>query len=283
MKRLARAKINLTLSVTGRRADGYHLLDSVVVFADFGDRLSAEKSSEISLEITGPFAKALPAGPDNLVLKAAHLLRAESGSNEGAALHLEKNLPVASGIGGGSADAAAALDLLNEFWGLGLPQDKLQALGLKLGADVPVCLLSQTALMQGIGERITVLPQKADFALALVNPGRAVSTAAIFAALGREPGSGAISTPPSDILNADLRVVTAAGGNDLQSAAIAQAPEIQTVLDGLNAFDDCQFARMSGSGATCFGLFGGLDQADAAAAKIAADYPHWWTKAVSIR
>lgn len=284
MERLARAKINLTLKVTGRRSDGYHLLDSLVVFAEFGDRLSVTEADDISLEISGPFAHGLAAGAGNLVIGAAHRLRAETGITAGAALRLEKNLPLASGLGGGSADCAAALNLLNEFWGLDLPDERLMALGLELGADVPVCLLSETALMQGIGDRVSTLDIRTDFALVLVNPGKAVSTVEIFRALGRDRGVN--SDAPSgvqDYQGNDLLARLKATGNDLQPAAIGQVPEIGAVLDSLQALENCLLSRMSGSGATCFGLFGSLEEARAAASVIAAANPYWWTKAVSIR
>jgi 4-diphosphocytidyl-2-C-methyl-D-erythritol kinase len=263
----APAKVNLYLHVTAKREDGYHLLDSLAVFPAMGDNVRVEDAAELSLDISGPFGAVLQAEPDNLLLRAARLLA----PGRGAALHLEKNLPVASGIGGGSADAAAALRALNQLWGL--EDIALPPLALQLGADVPVCLASRPARMQGIGEILAPVPRLPEFGMVLVNPGVAVSTPAVFKA--RQGGF----TPPAnlpeawvsvDAMVADLLCCT----NDLQTAAIGSQPVIGEVLDVLAALPGAKLTRMSGSGATCFALFATPAEAAAAAAAIA--HPGWW-------
>lgn len=180
---MARAKVNLSLRIAGRRPDGYHELESLVVFPDTGDRLTVDLAADLTLDVEGPFADGLTGEADNLVLRAARALRAETGSNKGAWITLDKWLPVASGIGGGSADAAAALNLLNELWEAGLDHEALARIALELGADVPVCLDAAPAFMTGIGERVARLPALPDFVLLLVNPGVAVPTGKVFARL----------------------------------------------------------------------------------------------------
>ena len=265
------AKINLFLHVTGRRADGYHLLDSLVVFANVGDELTAEPAAALSLTIDGPFASTLASEPNNLVLRAAHAL---TPTNAGARLLLTKNLPVASGIGGGSADAAAALRLLCQLWHRTLPDKELAQLALGLGADVPVCLASHPARMSGIGEHLAPAPRLPPFGIVLVNPGVAVATADVFRA--RQGDWSPLATLPdawNDVASmaATLRVLR----NDLQAPAVALQPLIGDVLAALTALPDCHLARMSGSGATCFGLF---DTA-AAAARAAEQVRRsgWWS------
>ncbi len=265
--RFAPAKVNLFLHVTGRRGDGYHLLDSLAVFADVGDVVSAEDAETLSLEIGGPFGAVLRAEDDNLLLKAARLLA----PGRGAALGLEKNLPVASGIGGGSADAAAALRLLARLWGM--TDVDLAPLALQLGADVPVCLVSRPVRMQGIGEILVPAPRLPAFGMVLVNPGVAVPTPAVFKAR-----AGAFSVPPA--LPAawagfeEMIAGLTACANDLEAPAIGVAPVIGEVLAALGALPGAALARMSGSGATCFALFETAQAARAAAALIAR--PGWW-------
>lgn len=268
----APAKINLALHVTSRRPDGYHLIDSLVVFTAMGDTLSAEPAEDLRLELGGAFGGALAATPDNLVLRAARLMGAEA-PGQGVALRLEKRLPVASGIGGGSADAAATLRALARMRKLPLPEP---AAVLGLGADVPACLLSRPLRMGGIGERLEPLAALPPFRLVLVNPGVAVSTAEVFAGLER---SGNSPLPPMP-----ARWPGAAGfarwlgglRNDLEAPARAIAPAIGAALAALSADADCLLARMSGSGATCFGLFPGPEAAVRAAGLIARARPEWW-------
>jgi 4-diphosphocytidyl-2-C-methyl-D-erythritol kinase len=268
----ARAKINLHLHVVGRRDDGYHLLDSLVAFADVGDRLTVAPADGLTLSVTGPFAAGLDAESDNLVLRAARALAARAGIAPAGALVLEKNLPVASGIGGGSADAAAALRLLCRFWGL--DPASADSLAAGLGADVPVCVAGVPAVMSGIGEVLTPAPALPDVGIVLVNPGVAISTPSVFRAR-----SGAFSGPAyfpatgwhgCDALVAALRTTR----NDLEPAARLLAPSIGQVLDTLGETPGCRLARMSGSGATCFGLFATPEAARAAVRTIART--GWW-------
>lgn len=267
----APAKVNLHLHVVGRRADGYHLLDSLVVFAGVGDRLSVSPAAGFTLSITGPFAAGLESEPDNLVLRAGRALAATAGIEPSGHLVLEKNLPVASGIGGGSADAAAALRLLSRFWGI---SPDLDALGPTLGADVPVCLAGKPSLMSGIGEILSPAPPLPGLGIVLVNPGVAVSTPAVF-----RSRSGAFASPArfpdagwadAESLARSLNGTT----NDLEAPARALAPAIIETVGTLAGIPGCWLARMSGSGATCFGLF--ASQADAERAAAAIVRPEWW-------
>jgi 4-diphosphocytidyl-2-C-methyl-D-erythritol kinase len=270
----APAKINLHLHVVGRRDDEYHLLDSLVVFAGVGDRLTVSPSDGLTLSLTGPFAAGLDDESDNLVLRAARALAARAAVPAVGRLVLEKHLPVASGIGGGSADAAAALHLLRRFWGLDIDPGDLRRLAQSLGADVPVCLDGRPAIMSGIGEILRPVPKLPDLGIMLVNPGVAVSTREVFRAR-----SGAFSDAAqildagwddADALIAALR----AAKNDLEPPARLLAPAIGDVLDALSATPGCRLARMSGSGATCFGLFDSPAAARAATRTIIRD--EWW-------
>ena len=270
----APSKVNLYLHVTGRRADGYHLLDSLVVFGPAADRLAARPAEALTLTLTGPFGTALAAEPDNLVLRAARALAAATGIPPRAALTLEKHLPVASGIGGGSADAAAALRRLDRLWGLGLGAVRLAGIGAALGADVPVCIASHPARMGGVGEALSAAPGLPDCGLLLVNPGLALATPAVFRA--RQGGFSAparlpAAWPDAAAMAHDL----AALRNDLEAPAMALCPPVAVVLAALRTLPGCLLARMSGSGATCFGLF-----ADAATAERAAmALPQAWWRA----
>jgi 4-diphosphocytidyl-2-C-methyl-D-erythritol kinase len=272
---LAPAKVNLALHVTGRRADGYHLLDSLVAFPRIGDRLEAEAAAGLSLTIDGPFARGLGAGADNLVLRAARLLRGESGP--GAALRLTKSLPVASGIGGGSADAAAALRLLARLWDRPLPSRAAQA---GLGADVPACTRGRAARMRGIGDDLTPLALP-PFWLLLVNPGVPVATPAVFAALACRDNPP-LPEPPGFADAEALAGWLGAQRNDLEAPAAALVPEIRAVLAAIAAQPGCRLARMSGSGATCFGLFVDAAPALAAAEALRAAHAGWWVAAAPV-
>jgi 4-diphosphocytidyl-2-C-methyl-D-erythritol kinase len=270
----APAKVNLYLHVTGRRDDGYHELESLVAFADVGDCVTAEAASDLSLRVTGPQAAGLSAGDDNLVMRAADALCARTGVPAGAALTLEKVLPVASGIGGGSADAAAALKVLVRLWGLHPGAHDLSGLALDLGADVPVCLAGRAAVMSGIGERLDFVEMPAPLAAVLVNPGVAVPTPAVFKAR-----QGPFSEPMAHPLPADPDAMLGyleARRNDLETPALQLAPVIGEVLEALRATQGCGLARMSGSGATCFGLFADRAAAEAAAAALSGARPDWW-------
>ncbi len=263
----APAKVNLTLHVTGQRADGYHLLDSLVVFADIGDPVTVAKSDKLSLQITGPNAALLPVADDNLVLRAARLMQVD------AAITLEKVLPVASGIGGGSADAAATLRALSRVARKPLPSDDAV---LTLGADVPACLRGQPVRMQGVGERLSRVPPLPSGWLVLVNPGVAVTTPEVFRKLVRKDNAPMPDNLPRLRTTADLAAFLQMMRNDLETPAIALAPVIGVVKTTLSAQSGCLIARMSGSGATCFGLFADGLSASAAARALRAVQPEWW-------
>jgi 4-diphosphocytidyl-2-C-methyl-D-erythritol kinase len=271
MREVARAKINLALHVRGREPDGYHRLETLFAFAEDGDGLGVAPADALSLEIVGPFAAALSAEEDNLVLRAARALRERYGVETGAALLLDKRLPVASGIGGGSADAAAALRLLNRFWGVDASEEALLELARPLGADVPACVLSRTCFGTGRGDELVAYDGSA-FAgapLLLVNPSVAVSTAEIFRRWQGRDG-GALPADPAE------------ARNDLQAPAIAVAPVIAEILAALAEAPGATLVRMSGSGATCFAVFGSEAARDAARARIAAARPGWWLLATRL-
>jgi 4-diphosphocytidyl-2-C-methyl-D-erythritol kinase len=276
VREFAPAKINLFLHVGAKRADGYHELQSLVVFARIGDELVLEAADELSLALDGPFAADLASDPDNLVLKAARMLAAESDFRGGARLALTKNLPVASGIGGGSADAAAALRGLNTLWGLGLQASDLRRIAERIGSDVPVCVEPRPAWMEGRGEKVRALDAIAALPMVLVNPRAAVSTGKIFAALERRRGTG-LSLPPPLIDATELVAYLRSMSNDLEPPARLAAPVIGEVLEALAARPGVFIARLSGSGATCFALCEDDAAARHAAASIRAQFPQWWT------
>jgi 4-diphosphocytidyl-2-C-methyl-D-erythritol kinase len=269
----APAKLNLYLHVVGRRPDGYHLLDSLVAFADCGDVVCAEAAAGLSLTIGGPFAAGLAEEPDNLVLRAARMLAAEAGVPPHARLLLEKHLPVASGIGGGSADAAATLHLLTRLWGIAPDAAALNRLALRLGADVPVCLRGQPARMSGVGEVLEPAPALPPCYVLLVNPGVAVATASVFRARSG-PFSAPARLPEGWPDVAAMAADLASLANDLEAPARSLCPEIGEVLGSIAAQPGCLLARMSGSGATCFGLFAGRAAAQHAAGATAR--AGWW-------
>ncbi len=267
----APAKVNLFLRVTGRRADGYHELQSLAVFAGAGDIVSCAPSDRLALDVTGPFSSGLGNAPDNLVLRAARALAPYAAVPATARLTLEKHLPVASGIGGGSADAAPTQRGLAGYWGIGaIPP----GLALALGADVPVCIESRPAIMRGVGDVLLPAPALPDFGLALVNPGLGVATAEVFRArqgVFSPVADLPLSWPTASAMARDV----AAMGNDLQTPAMAICPAIGAVLAALGAVPGCLLAQMSGSGATCFGLFATAAEA-AHAAKVMEGHAGWW-------
>jgi 4-diphosphocytidyl-2-C-methyl-D-erythritol kinase len=278
----APAKINLFLHVGDKRADGYHEICSLAAFADVGDRVDGTPAAALSLALAGPFAQALAGeGEDNLVLRAARAFRRWAHDRgrrvDGARLTLHKALPVASGIGGGSSDAAATLKLLNALWYLSASDADLVPVAAMLGADVPVCLRAEATLMRGIGERLTPWPGLASLPVLLVNPQVAVKTADVFRALGERSG---VEEPPHGDPNWFL---SPACRNDLEAPAIRMAPVIADVLSALRASAGCRLARMSGSGATCFGVFGNREQAIAAAQGIGTRSPNWWLVPATLR
>ncbi len=272
----APAKVNLHLHLTGRRPDGYHTLDSLVVFAPLAaDRIEAVSATALTLAVDGIRGSELSAGEDNLVLRAARAL-ASAAPGQGVALRLGKTLPVASGIGGGSADAAATLRLLTRLWRLDPAIARARA--LSLGADVPVCLEGRPALMRGVGEVLLPAPGLPPFALLLVNPGVAVATGAVFR-LAREAGLRPEAVFPSGWADASAlcRDLAAATANDLELPARRLVPVIGDVLARIRDTASCLLARMSGSGATCFGIYPDLAAAEAASAALAPT--GWWRRA----
>ena len=277
----APAKINLYLHVTDQRDDGYHELDSLVVFAGINDVIEISPGDGLKLSFDGPFGGDLPPGPENLALKAAGRLAEAAGITEGAAIGLEKRLPVASGIGGGSADAAAVLNGLMAFWKVDPDSVDLYGLALELGADVPVCLYGLSAFVGGVGEEIRRAPAMPPAWLVLVNPGVPLSTQAVFdARQGGFSGDGRFEESPAtaQVLAGFLGERT----NDLTEGAVRLQPSIAGVLEALEAVEDCLLARMSGSGATCFGLFADAGSAARAAAVLSQSQPGWWVRAAPL-
>ncbi len=272
VKVFAPAKVNLTLHVTGQRADGYHLLDSLVMFADIGDRLTLRMAEQTTLEVVGPMAEGVPEGADNLVARAVALFE------QPVAITLSKHLPMAAGLGGGSADAAACALGLAELSG-----DRDLPAGLaQLGADIRVCLGRRAARMRGIGEEVTPLPGLGPLAAILANPGIGVATPDIFKALKNKQNPAMPAKIPANMNPAKLISWLARQRNDLEAPACALVPEITTTLAALRALPGAALARMSGSGASCFALFHGQEQARRAAAQLAAQYPQWWVQAVTL-
>jgi 4-diphosphocytidyl-2-C-methyl-D-erythritol kinase len=282
-----RAKVNLTLRVVGRRVDGFHDLESVVAFADCADRLSLVPGTGLHLETRGPLAQACGETADNLVLKAAHLLSERVPELRLGDFTLDKVLPVAAGIGGGSADAAAALRLLARANHLAIDDDRLIEVARLTGADVPVCLNSRACVMTGVGETLQPLALPT-LPCVMVNPGVAVATRDVFAALGLR--NGELLVGASDVIEvagwpeegasfADWLEALAAGCNDLQAPAMRVQPVIGEVLAALAATKGTRLARMSGSGATCFAIFDDAATAEAAAQEIRRDHPQWWVHA----
>ena len=287
LEALARAKINLFLHVGARRADGYHALMSWVAFAALGDRIEVETAEEgVSLVAEGPFANRLPADDDNLVLRAARAV-AEAAARAGRAppgarLKLFKALPLEAGMGGGSADAAATLHLLNEAWGVGIGGGELIELGATLGSDVPVCVYNRSALMAGRGEAVAPGPDLPDVPVVLVNPGVPVPTGDIFARLTARSG---VTEPvlPDAIRDArQLAAVLAPFTNDLEAPALSLAPVIGETLAALGAQEGALLARMTGSGATCFALFADEMAAQSAAVALKRARPAWWVAATRL-
>lgn len=263
---IAPAKLNLALHVRDKRPDGRHDIETLFAFCTDGDRLSAEPADEISLEVTGQFASELGSTEENLVLRAARSLAKASGAGQGAAVRLDKRLPVASGIGGGSADAAAALRLLTSLWST--DPAHAEKVAPSLGSDVPACLLSFPARGEGAGDKLTAveLPELSGTPVLLVNPRVALPTADVFARWdGVDHGS-----------LGNWRE----GRNDLEAPAIALAPQIETVLAWLGTRPGASFVRMSGSGATCFALFADEEARDHAATSVPRE---WWRLATNLR
>jgi len=267
----APAKVNLALHVTGRRDDGYHLLDSLVMFADVGDRITVERATGTKLTITGPMSDGVPATEDNLVLRAARLMGID------AKIHLEKVLPHAAGLGGGSSDAAATLRALAGLTGQPIPDNVVG-----LGADVPVCLGNLAARMRGIGEDVQTLHDMPALYAVLVNPNIPLSTADVFGRLQTRDNPGLPTALPTGQDPTTLIEWLREQRNDLEAPAIAAEPRIKQVLDAISVTSGCRMARMTGSGATCFGLYLDGENAGAAAGRLSEAYPSWWVKPVTL-
>jgi len=279
----APAKVNLTLRILGRRADGYHELESLVVFARLGDRLTLRPGDALGLDIEGPTAAAAGDVADNLVLRAANALATHIDGLRTGCFALTKHLPVAAGLGGGSADAAAALRLLARLNELARPDPRLEEAARQTGADVPVCLEPRGRLMRGIGEILSAPLDLPALPAVLVNPGVAVPTRDVFAKLGLRPGETcgeAREIDPRRLTERDaLMAYMRRHPNGLERPAVALQPVIADVLAALADQKGCALARMSGSGATCFGLFGSDAEAAAAAQALASARPGWWVAA----
>lgn len=275
---IAPAKINLFLHVGDKRADGFHDLESLVAFARTGDTLHFIEGEDLHLTISGPFGANLTADEDNLVIRAARALAKAGGVDAKAAISLTKNLPVASGIGGGSADAAATLRGLNTLWNLNLPVEQLQVIGAELGSDVPVCVAPRPSWMAGRGEKVTALPGLPSIAMVLCNPGVPVPTGPVFKALETRRGTGLPLPGKFEDAKALVKYLNRTS-NDLEAPALKIAPVVGQVLAALRNQPGCLLGRMSGSGATCFALFTSAADAVKAASAIRAAHPEWWAVA----
>lgn len=270
------AKVNLALHVRRRRDDGYHELETLFAFVDSGDVMNVGPSNRMALDIDGPFGSRLDGGGDNLVCQAALALKNHTSSIAGGALSLTKNLPVASGIGGGSADAAAALRLLNRFWGCGLTNQELRLIAEPLGADIPACVASRAVIGRGIGQRL----QQVDFSslegcyILLANPGVPVSTVEVF--------RGWDGTDLGPLPDGDAKTILTCGRNDLERSATNICPAISDVLAMLEA-NGAVISRMSGSGATCFGIFNSFTAMAFAEMAIRHSHADWWTMSGRLR
>lgn len=281
---LAPAKINLDLLITGRRDDGYHLLDSIIVFTELGDELTVDKSDQLSLTISGPFANVLSNENDNLILEAARLICKECDVEPNLKFHLIKKLPVSSGIGGGSADAAAAIKLTIQQLNLSITKERIETIALRLGADVPVCLRSISTHMRGIGEDLSPLNLSRPFDILLVNPGVSVSTPRIFKEYKKSEKK--FDRPRKEkvchINDRFIKEEVLNSQNALEGVACRIEPQIQKVLKILENFEGLWLGRMSGSGATCFGIFNNEESCLKAKKYLKANHSKWWIKATKI-
>jgi len=278
----APAKVNLSLRVLGRRDDGYHELESLVAFADVADVLSLTPGPTLALDVEGPYAAACGDAADNLVWRAAQALAVCIPGGRLGGFHLDKQLPAAAGVGGGSADAAAALRLVARANGLNPGDPRLREAALALGADVSVCLDPVARMMRGIGHDLSPALTLPPLAAVLVNPGVAVSTREVFSRLALRPERPASADAVPTALPA-LFAWLETRPNDLEAPARALAPAIGAVLDALRAIPDARLARMSGSGATCFALFTSMAAAQTAARALTRDHPLWWVRATALR
>ena len=280
LSQTAPAKLNLYVHVLGRRADGRRDLDSLIVFTEIGDRLTMRPAASLSLEVRGAFAGALGVGEDNLVMRAARALQNTAGGSPGAAIVLEKEIPVAAGLGGGSADAAATLRLLARLWEVDDAPAHLAELAAQLGSDVAACLHGQPCYVVGAGDSVEPAPELAHFHTVLVNPGVALATGDVFAAFDE---ANATASEVARLVapvrgHEELAEQLRARSNDLEAVGTVLVPEIALALETLAGLSGCLLARMSGSGATCFGLFARAEDAAAGAAVLRQTFEDWWVR-----
>ena len=262
--------------MTGRRPDGYHLLDTIAVFADFGDRVTIAPAEHLSLRVSGPFAAHAPGDERDLAWRAAEAFFAHTGLPARAAIQVEKNIPAGAGLGGGSADAAAVLRGLDRMFATGLGQDELAAIGLPLGADVPMCLIGRALRARGIGEQIEALENWPALPIVLVWPGRGVSTAEAYSTLERRDNAALPAAPPAPLIDRRIATWLDSCRNDLEGPVERTAPFIREAREMLRASPGCLLARMSGSGSACFGLFADPAEALSAASVLASERRDWW-------
>ena len=270
-KSLAPAKINLTLHVTGRRDDGYHLLDSLVMFADKGDKISVEAADEMSLQVEGRMREGVPVDESNLMVRAARLMDAP------VAMRVKKNLPNAAGLGGGSSDAAAVLKAISRMTGQPIPES-----AITLGADVPVCLMGRAARMSGIGDKLESVAGMPMLNAVLVNPGRPVPTKLVFERLTCKENPPMPELLPTGLSAAELTQWLGSMRNDLEAPAMKAEPVIAQVFETLSKTPGCLLTRMSGSGGTCFGIYKDRETANSAAGRLKEQNPAWWVSAVRL-
>jgi len=271
----AHAKVNLTLHVVGQLPNGYHNLQSLVGLTDFGDQIYLSPASGFEFQVTGPFSQGIPLDDRNLVVRAAQFMANKYSRELECKVVLEKKLPMASGIGGGSSDAAAVMKALSQYWSVPLPNvDELMA----LGADIPVCMSSGLTLMEGAGEQVTPLAPPPAWGLLLINPNVGVSTPAVFDALSRK------NNPKMERVTEHCHDIgwLCNQRNDLEPPAVAMVPEVAAVLDAISITPHCKVARMSGSGATCFGVFADVNAAQTAAETLKHGHPNWWVAATKL-
>jgi 4-diphosphocytidyl-2-C-methyl-D-erythritol kinase len=279
----APAKLNLFLHVVGKRSDGYHLLESLVAFTDFGDQLTLQPSKLLSMELSGPYAEDLERDAhNNLVMKAATELRFRGGAQEGAKITLEKNIPIAAGLGGGSSDAGTAIEQLCRLWKLWSIEDIKNAIAVSLGADVKMCMKPKPSFVTGVGDKVSPVKFGFDMGVVLVNPRQQLLTSDIFKSF---EGAFSASKPcPSEFATfASLLSFLSGKYNDLLKPAAKKLPDIESILHALRSTYGCKYASMSGSGATCFGLYENQEQSTQAAHAIAAAFPSWWVQGTFVK
>lgn len=278
---LAPAKINLFLHITGKRNDGYHLLQSLFAFADYGDEIRIEESNNFSLAINGPFSDSI-LSEENLITKSVTALENHTGRRANCKIRLTKNIPVGAGLGGGSADAAATIKALIDFWDIKVPDKKIDNIALSLGADIPACLYNRPCFVEGIGEKIIPINSFPALPAILVYPNKGCSTTEIFDRYNLSPSK--IITPPENLNDKQqLMEFLKKQKNDLTATAIDHIPEINNILDEIKNQKGCLISRMSGSGSTCFGLFETKEDSENAVQNIKKNNPGWWVQAVTIK